>query len=308
MDNEYLRDGCRFLKKAVGSICDGIGPETLPDVVLGAALGLERLLKAVLFDLNPVYVFNKQDFKNTAPILHSAHLTTVAEGSKEIAKKPDADVLSFRAALVRAVTVSQVIADHKNFLHAVSGQRDIVAHCLLSQLNDSVCHNILERDLFPFLCDFATQMDVARDDLFGSHETRFHRLSIENQEDVEARVNSRLEFYAKECARITSKPDYNKRKIGRQTSVYADRIDASGEAQIAKVICCPACGNKAVVSLCVEFDFADGGGYPSNAFVDELRCFYCGLHIELYDEIDFLNLDDEISWGDITLGRYHEPY
>jgi len=292
MDNEYLIDGCAFLNRGISRICDKLSDEELPEVVLCIALGIERLLKSVLYTLNPIYVFKVQEFKNTVAILHTDRLTSAADSSKEIAAKPNRDVLSFRAALARAKTVSEVISDHTALLYSLSEQRDIVAHCMLSMLKLERCRQILERDLCTFLRAFAAETGVTEQRLFGTNKVKFQKFSADHQDDVETKLSLKLDIHKNNYKQLFNQPGYEA-SMCKKTHDYVSRVSKSSY-RFRQLFICPACGNKAVVSLETDYDIIDGEGVITGMFVTELRCFYCKLHIEEYDEIDYLHLNEDV--------------
>ena len=95
--NNYLKDTQFFLKKASSIISRDIDEEQVIDATLFFALGIERLLKSILWSINPIYILKDQSFKNTAPILYKEELLTKnLSSNKEFSTNPDSDVLQQR--------------------------------------------------------------------------------------------------------------------------------------------------------------------------------------------------------------------
>ena len=57
---------------------------------------------------------------------------------------------------------------------------------------------------------------------------------------------------------------------------------------------CPACSNDALLTAEVDFDYCEGQVHPVGVFVSGLRCLFCKLDIEDYDEIDHMKLNELI--------------
>lgn len=284
--NEFLRDGCRFTQRAVEQIVDpGVRDE---ESILNLALGSERLLKGLLFELNPTFVYKNPDFKHMVAVLHSER---VQKGSEEVARKPEQDVISFRQAVARACAVSPSVLRHKSFYYRLSSQRDIVAHCPLSQLNETTCHNILRRDSYSILTDLANELSLSPRTLFGSKSTGLGTLCAKNQDDVEKRVATRLDVHRRKWEEIEQTPGQREKRAKRTRA----RIETLGNHPdyVAREIGCPACGESAIVVVELEYDIVDREPVIAGAFVTELRCLYCKLVVSEYDEIDYLNLNAE---------------
>jgi hypothetical protein len=63
--NNYIRDAGEFLCRAAKLFDSDLLDERLVDALWLTALGLERVLKGILHDINPVYVLKSQDFKHS---------------------------------------------------------------------------------------------------------------------------------------------------------------------------------------------------------------------------------------------------
>jgi len=127
MSNDYFRDSAYFLRSAADKIRENMNKE---DVVSGAlffSLGIERILKGILYDLNPIYIYKSPDFKNSVCILYKERLLPNFKKNRDISKKPNEDVLGFRSALSRAMSISKIAAERASLLFALSNIRDIVA-------------------------------------------------------------------------------------------------------------------------------------------------------------------------------------
>jgi hypothetical protein len=173
--NEYLKDASFFLRRAAGLIEEGMPREKTIEASLHFAFGMERLLKSILFDLNPIYVYKSQEFKNTAPLLYRDRLLPNASHNREIAKEPDADVLTFKLSLLRSKSISQIADRHTNLLFSLSNFRDIIAHLLpehfapCSPRGHSVSHRTGDRGAAPKVRTDPLARHRAQSDTLPSH-------------------------------------------------------------------------------------------------------------------------------------------
>ncbi len=70
LENEYLNDAIVFIQHVAKELSENMSYEDLLSLTLYFALGMERVLKGILFALNPIYVYKSQDFKNTITLFH----------------------------------------------------------------------------------------------------------------------------------------------------------------------------------------------------------------------------------------------
>ena len=80
------------------------------------ALAIERLLKGILFDVNPLYILMEPDFKNSCKVLYSRKLIPEKVDSNELAKNTNEDVITYRNSLIMAQHFSSTISNNKALL------------------------------------------------------------------------------------------------------------------------------------------------------------------------------------------------
>ena len=135
MKNQYFADAKYFFKKSTPMITQSASKDEIIGAMLFFALGIERLLKSILWEINPIFVFTDQSFKNMAPALYSDKLLPSHKQNKEFSKKPNADVLTFKRSLLRAKEFSTATNKHLNVLFALSNYRDNIAHLPLEKID-----------------------------------------------------------------------------------------------------------------------------------------------------------------------------
>ena len=293
MKNEYMDDSPFFLTRAAAKTKNRMTKEAVVEAILFLALGVERLLKGILFTLNPVYIYKNQEFKNTVSLVYGDKLLPGWAHNKEVSGSPDEDVLTFKLSLLRTKAISKAAEKHTSMLFALSNWRDILAHNALARLDIDKCRTLLLRDFYPLIRDFSAELNLPMSRLIGSHEIRLASLSADHQESIEEKVKVRLDAHAKRWEQLQNVPGYTtKMKINSDSAV---RAAANKRDTFVEVVPCPACENDAIITAEVDFDYDDGHVWPIGAFVSSLRCLYCKLVVEDYDEIDHLELNSYIA-------------
>ena len=94
--NEYFSDAFGFFQTVAKLISGSMDDKETIEACLFFALGIERVLKGILFDINPVYVYKNQTFKHTAPILYKSLMLPDISKNKEISSEPEKDVLTYK--------------------------------------------------------------------------------------------------------------------------------------------------------------------------------------------------------------------
>lgn len=289
MENEYINDSTFFLTRAASKTKETMSTEVVVEAILFLALGVERLLKGVLFALNPVYIYKAQDFKNTVSLIYGERLLPGWKDNKEIAGSPDADVLTFKLSLLRTKAISQTAEKHTSMMFALSNWRDIIVHNALSRLDIEKCRTLLLRDFYPLMTDFSTELNISISKFLGSHSIRLASLSSIHQESIEEKVKVRLDAHAMKWEQLRNMPGYAEKMKNKNESVL--RAGANRRDTLLDLVPCPACKNDAILSGEVDFDYDDDHAWPVGVFVSSLKCLFCKLEVEDYDEIDHLELN-----------------
>ena len=282
--DNYLKDAQFFFKKVSALISKEINDQQIIDATLFFALAIERLLKSILWNINPIYVFKEQSFGNTAPTLYKHKLITSNLASKEFAPNPNSDVLTFRVSLLRAKEFSFTTNKYYNTLFNLSNYRDIIVHKCLIELELEKLKKILLEDYIGIAKDYANELNMPLTRLIGDkiHDLEF--LSKEFAGNIEEKVKKKIEFYRKEWERIKNDP-LQQERVSNLFKTHTDK-EAYDHAE------CPACSNIAVFSAEIDYDYSDGMVYAAGVFPTELKCPFCGFHVSDAKEMDFLKLHE----------------
>ena len=105
-DDPYMRDAVFLLGIAESARERGEDRALLVEAVLFLALGIDRMIKARLSLVNPLYVYEKQDFSHTMVAHYSEQVLSDAP-TKVLAKEPDKGLCSLGSGAHRAAVAGQ---------------------------------------------------------------------------------------------------------------------------------------------------------------------------------------------------------
>jgi hypothetical protein len=280
--NDYINDAAGFLTRGAQLIRADASSDDVVSGALFTAIGVEKLLKGILWQVNPAFVLKEQDFKHVAPTLYPDRLVASEKHDSEISTTPNRDVVSMRTSILRAKVLSEAISEHKGVLFALASHRDIIAHRPSSELDQEKVKATLIRDVYPMLAAVATELRVSLDSLIGGQSVRLAALSARHQTDVENRVRLTLEVHRSKWTQLMGVPGFVDKMKSRTAKALAQGNKRSVQ--------CPACGNEALLSVDAEYEMVDGGPRVAGEIAKALFCYFCKLSIDDEIDLDHLNL------------------
>ena len=295
MTNDYVNDAVFFLRNTALAVDKKVKEEDIVYAVLSFALGMEKLLKGILFDLNPIYVYKVPDFKNTITILYQDKLLPNVVKNQEILSTPDGDVLTFKLSLLRAKAISGTTEKHTSLLFSLSNYRDIIVHNTLKQLDISKLKKLILADFYPMIQDYCREIGIRSDDIFGENEIKIAEVSAKNQESPDGRIRLRIEVHQKKWDQLKKVPGYISDKLRRTNTIKVIK----NSNMFFKPIESPVCKNDSLMKVEVDLEEFDDRLLAVGAFVSSLKCQFCKFSVEDYDEIDYLKLNDLLLPGDV---------
>lgn len=254
------------------------------------SLGIERLLKFILADINPIFVLSDGDFKNAAPVLYASRIVNT-DPDKILASKPIDTVISFRVAMQRASIFSTGVKSNTQMLYSLAGYRDILAHRPLSQLDLINAQRLLAKDGYKLVNDICVEKGIKTTEFFGEYDKALNQLGIhlQNQDNFAIEMQQRLETFNKLWL---SRKD-NQIFIDQAAELNSIILGSTGgdTGFDYEPFTCPACGQPAVAKVVpdYEYDHELNYGYVSGVFVDYIKCFYCTLKLSEYDELNYVH-------------------
>lgn len=284
--NPYLNDSALFFQYVSINMNSNLKDNEVIQLTINLALGCERLLKGILYDINPTFILIEPDFKHSLQTLYAEKIIPEADKSKELARNPNFDVISFNNSLLKAQFVSKTTLEHKNILFAISNARDVIAHCELNLLNKEKLREILQRDFYTMLTSYSVELSIKKSHFFDGRHIKLSRISGALQTDLRAKVKLLLETHNEIWKSLRGNPGFIKDKVSVTNDVLLlvdkDRTE------------CPACKNDAVLSLkpIIEFNVFKGEEEVIGYDVKKLKCHYCKLETSDPSILDYLKIMD----------------
>ena len=281
MQNQYLEDAKYFFKKSTPMINQSVSKDEIIDSMLFFALGIERLLKSILWEINPIFIFTDQSFKNIAPALYSDKLLPSHKQNKEFSKKPNPDVLTFKRSLLRAKEFSATTNKHLNVLFALSNYRDNIAHLPLEKIDLEKAKKLLIDHYIIVSSDYSNELNIPIEELIGDQPPGLVLLAKTSLSETEHKIKQKLLSHHQYWKKISEDSDrFN--EISRLNKIY------EGIADRYSLIECPACGNTAEIIVEPDYDCSDGEVRIVGAFPTAMYCQYCDLELETPEELNFM--------------------
>jgi hypothetical protein len=283
-DNPYLNDSLIFFKTVSTGLKQNLSDSEVINLTMHLALGLERLLKGILYAINPIYILIVPEFKNSLPVFYKSKIISEAIGTKEIADTPNVDVITFRTSLIRAQLLSKTVYDNKSLLFAISTARDIIAHNEISKLDFVNLKTLLLRDYYLLIKSFANELAVKTPLFFHGKHILLAKLSSKLQDTIEKQIELRFEALRATFKMLESNPGYisDKNFLTKESFNKGDKFLTN----------CPCCGYNALIysKPIFEFNQYERADIKIGYEIIKLKCFYCKLETEDYKELDFLKI------------------
>jgi hypothetical protein len=269
MENPFKRDAKIFLVPAFAELARDLKKWDFVRASVSLALGMERVTKGILWDVNPLFTLKEPAFKHSAQVLYKSKFVGTFEKSDALAASPDSDTITLRESILRASLFSLALHAHRGILYEVLKIRDIAAHCDLELLEPEDLH----ARVYPKLGVLV--------------EALWNEGLLEGIAEKEAKVEKLLnlgEVYAEEAGlkkllahhkTLWSNLPENEQRARREKGY--SKMSSEGWVDL---VTCPACAEKAALVWVVDYDVADGQPYATGAYVDHLFCKRCELRID----------------------------
>lgn len=284
--NNYHHDSGKFFKYVSIGIQKELDDFQVIQLTLNFALGVERLLKGILYDVNPTFILIEPGFRHSIQSLYSHKIIEESKSSGELAANPNNDVITYRNSLLRAQHISKACFDHKNLLFSISNARDIIVHHELKNLDITKLREILQRDFYPFLKSVSSDLGIKQGHYFDGSHIKLARLSSSLQTDLEKKIKLLLETHIGTWNVLKNRGGF----IEDKNSVTEEILTTSHK----EATDCPACNNKAVIYLnpIEEFNPFEKKSIIIGYEVKKLKCQYCKLEIKDSSILDHLEIRD----------------
>lgn len=263
------------------------------------AIAMEKLLKSILYDVNPLYILEKPDFKNSVLVQYDEN---IKDRSELNSSKPDEDVIAYQSSVLRCVAFSTTILENKNTLMSLKHYRDIVVHHSFSKLDIKAMKLILKRDYYPFLSALSTEHNLGgQGNIFNNLHSKLAKISGELQENIANQIELKIESTKSKWNQQSGSSFFNKRKCEKDTLELLKK-DFTYPAK------CPSCENYAVVFTVpiMEYDAYSKEVIQTGLETKGFECKFCSLELLDYKELDILNIKPEIENKSSIMDEYSD--
>lgn len=285
--NNYHSDSGKFFKYVSRGIQKRLDDFQVIQITLNFALGIERLLKGILYDINPTYILVEPGFKHSMQSLYIDKIIEESKNSGELASSPNNDVITYKNSLLRAQHISKTCYDNKNLLFSISNARDIIVHHELKNLEINKLRDILQRDFYPFMKSVSEEIGIKKGHYFDGTHIKLSKISSSLQTDMVKKIKLLLETHKDIWSDRNGIPGYVEDKTKVTKEIMLTQHKESHE--------CPACKNESVVYLkpIEEFNQFEKRSIIIGYEVKKLKCLFCKLEILDSSILDYLEIRDK---------------
>jgi len=277
--NNYFEDSKLFFRNSAKVIKRDMEKGELINSTMSFALAIERVLKGILYDLNPLYILMKPEFKNSIAAIYG---DKVINSTSEVSNSPDSDVITYRKSLLRAEVISDFAHKNKSLLYYLSECRDIIAHNELQLLDLERMSLMMKKDFFTISQQISDISGINIRSLLSQQENRLSQISAELQDSVPEKVNIILSNHKNKWAILKKTDGY----IEDKDNIYQQIISTPNKFSCE----CPACNKKAVLFVRPETELNQymNQEIVLGYFINKIKCVYCKLEITDYELISYL--------------------
>ena len=297
--NEYYQDAAYFSRRCVESLDPAMSIDAIYDSVLHFAFCVERLFKGVLWDIDPRMVLEDSKEANSFAVLHRVVLlpSVAASIDKSLkGKKPNHNTITFKEAMLKAKNFSQVTHDHIGILTQLSDYRGILAHRVLSLLDEAAARRFALRYFQPIVGQFVQEHNLSQESFFGNDEPTVagYASSIEKEGKLVTNMEAMLETHRQAWEAHEADNEFID-KAQRLTALTLK--DEKHSDYCHRLTTCPACENDATIRIETDWDVegSRGEGWITGVYASGLGCEYCDLVLDEYEQIDYFKLNDFLN-------------
>ncbi|HCZ9282949.1 TPA: hypothetical protein O4H39_004594 [Vibrio alginolyticus] len=293
--NPYIEDSKLFFGTTARMISEEMDTATVVQASMSFALAMERVLKGILYEVNPIYILMDPSFKNSVSALYSSK---IQNKTKEVSDNPNEDVITYRTSLIRAEVVSKLAQEKKSVLFYLSECRDVIAHNELRHLDIERMSLMLKKDFFIIADAVAKDFKLDLHNLLSHQDTRLSKISSPLQESISDKVGILLGLHSRKWDVLKQTPGYIADKDEMLAQILVTENKFSCE--------CPACGNTAALYTKpeVEFNKYMNQEVVTGYFITRIKCVYCKFDIKDYDYISYL--DETNKYDELIESRLKE--
>lgn len=198
----------------------------------------------------------------------------------------------------RALIFSTGVKENSQLLFSLANYRDILAHRPLSELDIAKANRLLAKDGYKLLNDICSERSLSVQEFFGADHDRLRNLSlkIQSDEDFSRAMEDRIKQHNALWLGRASQPEF----IKQAQDITQSLLASSGHDFSYVPFTCPACAQEAVARIEPDYDYdpADKSSYVTGVFVDNINCYFCGLKLQDYEELNYVDANSIFGDGD----------
>lgn len=245
------------------------------------------MLKAILYDVNPLYVLEEPDFKNSAGLEYSS----LIKDKSELCTKPNGNVIAFHSSVLRSLTFSKTAFENKNTLMKLKNARDIIVHNNFKLLDVDELKLLLKRDLYPLISAFSNEYNLGgQTNFFNNLHSRLATISSSLQGDIEKQIKLKIEGANSYWITLKGNSTFNIKAIEQKTfDLINNEFHFPAE--------CPSCKNIGIVytSPLMSYDRNKSELIQTGLDTKAFKCCFCNLEVANYKELDSLKITPNIN-------------
>jgi len=259
--------------------------EEIEDATFFFALGMERVCKGLLFDINPSFILETSKFAEIVTALYPDKI--IDASAPEISNSKAPNYSKFKDLISRSAHFYQACAKNKDILNNLREYRNTLAHRPLRLFVHAEVHKWLIGVYYPVVSSILEEAKIEYVQALGSRAQLLENLSrnAKHEEEVARRVAATLSTFRSKWEKLNNQKYMQLSNAKTNIDLTQSR---STHDNSYDQYSCPACRNPAVLEVEPDFDFADGVGFLSGVYPLELRCHYCGLTVNDYEDLSYL--------------------
>ncbi len=294
LHNPFIEDGIYCLRRASKALQERMNRDLFYDAAIYFAFGAEKLCKAIIHDVNPVFLLESNGFDNAVCAIYGHRLSEKAR--RKAHQDVNRNLIPFRASLLRAAKFSKAVEDRISHFMELADIRGALAHRSWMELNWEKSGDFLMRMFAPAVELFAQELEFDVDECYESAEhwewlkkTSAHLLAQENYEEY---VKDILTKHLAIWEARKGDPAALQKAAGA-TEAFLKKMTKDGPYPDSGV--CPCCKHPAVV--CYRFSEIYGRDEVAitGTYAVGVKCFYCDIFLTGYRAVDHFKLNDQVG-------------
>jgi hypothetical protein len=239
--NPFLEDAIYCLRRASKALRVGMDRDSFYDAAIYYAFGMEKLFKAIVHDVNPVFLLEGSGFENAVCALYADRL--LDQSRKKADKDVNRGLIPFQASMLRAAKFSKAVDDNIGKFTKLADIRGALAHRSWTEVDLPEASYFLLLTFAPMVDVFAQEMEFDPDTCFDSDEQQERLMNISKtlaaQENYPEYIKGVLAKHRAIWEARKHKAG-EKDKAGAMTSSFLQHLQSGGP--YAQATDCPCCG------------------------------------------------------------------